>query len=118
MFNIILNYSYLYDARQASLAQVQQHPVFILSTLSIIFFNFARDRDTGEGSESERVSPLPRRVIQSLRMLCYALVPDHDCTRFVAHSAGEIVASIDVIEKELEEIVYWNVSTYLQYAMQ
>lgn len=51
------------------------------------------------------MSSIPGRIVQSLRVVRDALVPDEDCSGLIAHSALEVLTLGDVVEEELQEVV-------------
>jgi hypothetical protein len=44
-------------------------------------------------------------VIQSLRMLGNPLVPDDNRSGFISNSTAEVMATINMVEEELEQVV-------------
>lgn len=91
--------------RMSYLAQVQHHPPLILRTLPIILLYQTRDRHVGQRGQPEGMPPGASLIVQCLRVLCDPLVPENYRSGLISHSAAEVLAAVDKVEQELQQIV-------------
>lgn len=95
----------LYIQITFQLTQIKLRSRLVFCTFSIIFLDLGWNRLVCQRCQTESMSAVSDRIVERLRVIRHALIPDENGAGFVSDPAGKVLAFGNVVEQEAEDTV-------------